>query len=252
MDFNDRGLLSSFFNAGGYVLDFTNSTFDTFTSQSIGIAIKQKYNLSKGASLTKFTEEAEEPLVIKLYKDLFRYYDEHNSIDSQSPECVKLYNKCKCILDNNSNISISTPSIKNIDREYIRELVQRANNDIDNNEFDSAITKVRTVIEEVLIKGLEENHVENYKKGDINNLYKNFSHIYKMETDRDMDRRVKELLSGLNKMIDSIAQMRNSNSDAHGVGSKRISIKKHHARLFVNSGIVMADFLTEVMNNAKE
>jgi len=32
MDFIDRGLLSSFFNAGGYVLDFTNSTFDTFTS----------------------------------------------------------------------------------------------------------------------------------------------------------------------------------------------------------------------------
>ena len=46
--------------------------------------------------------------------------------------------------------------------------------------------------------------------------------------------------------------MRNSNSDAHGVGSKRISIKKHHARLFVNSGIVMADFLTEIMTNSKE
>lgn len=50
MDFIDRGLLSCFFNAGGYVLDFTNSTFDTFTSQSIGIAIQQKYGLSKGAS----------------------------------------------------------------------------------------------------------------------------------------------------------------------------------------------------------
>lgn len=252
MDFIDRGVLSSFFNSNGYVLDFSNSSFDTFTSQSINIAIQQKYGLSKGASLTKFTEEEKETLVIKLYKDLFRYFDINFGIKGNDPGRIDHYNRCKSILDKSSNIPLDIPSIRTIGRDYIRELAKRAEKDIENNEFDSAITKVRTVIEEVLIKGLEELHFVQYKKGDINNLYKNFSQLYQMETNKDMDLRVKELLSGLNKIIDAIARMRNSNSDAHGVGSKRINLKKHHARLFVNSGIIFADFLIEIMNNSNK
>lgn len=40
--------------------------------------------------------------------------------------------------------------------------------------------------------------------------------------------------------------MRNKDSDAHGVGAKRISIDEHHARLFVNAAIAMADFILSV------
>lgn len=31
--------------------------------------------------------------------------------------------------------------------------------------------------------------------------------------------------------------------NAHGVGANRIAIDKHHARLFVNSSMTMADFI---------
>lgn len=42
------------FNRGGYVLDFSNNSFDTFTFLSVGIAIQETYGLSKGKSLRAF------------------------------------------------------------------------------------------------------------------------------------------------------------------------------------------------------
>lgn len=67
-----------------------------------------------------------------------------------------------------------------------------------------------------------------------------------MHADASMDRRVNELLSGLEKIIDAVAEMRNKSSDAHGVGQKRINIFEHHARLFVNSSMTLADFILSV------
>ena len=67
-----------------------------------------------------------------------------------------------------------------------------------------------------------------------------------MHTDANADRRTNTLLSGLNSIISSIAEMRNKDSDAHGVGANRIRIDEHHARLFVNSAMTMADFIISV------
>jgi hypothetical protein len=72
-----------------------------------------------------------------------------------------------------------------------------------------------------------------------------------MHTDTNLDRRINTLLSGLEKIVSSIAEMRNNNSDAHGVGRQRISISEHHARLLVNSAMTMADFILSVGNNTK-
>ena len=42
--------------------------------------------------------------------------------------------------------------------------------------------------------------------------------------------------------------MRNKDSDAHGVGARRINIDEHHARLFVNASMTMSDFILSVAN----
>ena len=63
------------------------------------------------------------------------------------------------------------------------------------------------------------------------------------------DKRIKELLSGLEKIISSISLMRDKNGDSHGLGSKRLNVKNYHARLFVNSAFVLADFILSVAEN---
>ena len=67
-----------------------------------------------------------------------------------------------------------------------------------------------------------------------------------MHQNQDLDKRINMLLSGLEKILTAITEMRNNESDTHGVGNRRINIKEHHARLFVNSATTMADFILSV------
>ena len=55
IDLIDKGVLSSFFNSSGYVLDFSTEKFNQFTSQSVGVALCSYYGMSKGKSLEAFT-----------------------------------------------------------------------------------------------------------------------------------------------------------------------------------------------------
>jgi hypothetical protein len=148
----------------------------------------------------------------------------------------------------NSTITVEAPIVKKIDREYIKDLSGRAMKDIEENNFDSAITKSRTLLEEVFCYVIERKGEEPSESGNIVKLYNQVKTLYTMHQDENTDKRINMLLSGLEKIITSISQMRNEGSDSHGVGAKRIRIAEHHARLFVNSALTIADFILAVGN----
>lgn len=148
-----------------------------------------------------------------------------------------------------SKIEVSAPKIKVIDREYIRDISSRAFLDIEQNNYDSAITKSRTLLEETFYYVIEQKCEIPDSSGDIMKLYKQVRELYNMHTNSDADKRINKLLSGLNTIVSSIAEMRNKDSDAHGVGSNRISIRDYHARLLVNSSIAMSEFIISVQQN---
>ena len=54
----------------GYVLDFSTNSFDIFTTSSIEIPLCEKYELSKGKSLSAFCSENSPEKVQKLLFDL--------------------------------------------------------------------------------------------------------------------------------------------------------------------------------------
>ena len=144
------------------------------------------------------------------------------------------------------HVEMDTPAVKTIDREYIKSISSRAMADVEQGNFDSAITKSRTLLEEVFIYVIEEKNEKPSESGDMMKLFKQVKDLYNMHTDKDTDRRINTLLSGLNSIVSAISEMRNKDSDAHGVGASRISIEEHHARLFVNSAMTMADFILSV------
>lgn len=149
-------------------------------------------------------------------------------------------------------INPNIPSIQKIDRAYIIDLSNRAMEDIQNKNFDSALTKSRTLVEEVFCYVIEKKHETPSGKGNINKYYKQVKNLYNMHQSKEADIQIKELLSGLEKILSSISNMRNINSDAHGVGAKRFNIKDYHARLFVNSATTMADFILSVSENSNQ
>lgn len=147
-------------------------------------------------------------------------------------------------------VAVAAPAVKIIDRAYIKDLAGRANKDIDEGNFDSAITKARTILEETFCYVIEKKGEVPSDSGDIGKLYGQVKTLYNMHADKNLDKRINTLLSGLEKIISAIAEMRNKESDSHGVGSKRIGIADYHTRLFVNSAIAMADFILSVYQNA--
>ena len=63
-----------------------------------------------------------------------------------------------------------------------------------------------------------------------------------MRQKKEWDQRVNELLGGLHKIVSAVSSMRNMNSDAHGVGASRISIKEREAQLVANSSMLLAEY----------
>lgn len=150
-----------------------------------------------------------------------------------------------------TDIEIAIPDITKIDREYIVDISNRALIDIDNGNFDSAITKSRTLLEEVFCYVIELQKEIPTESGDINKLYQQAKSLYNMHQNSQLDKRINMLLSGLEKILKAISEMRNKDSDAHGVGNKRIKIEKHHAQLFVNASMTMSEFMLAVAEKTK-
>ena len=158
----------------------------------------------------------------------------------------KVYRVC----NTGETVSVAAPVVKIIDRAYIKNLADRANEDIEAGNFDSAITKARTILEETFCYVIEKKGQSPSDSGDIGKLYSQVKTLYSMHADKNLDRRINTLLSGLEKIISAIAEMRNKESDSHGVGSRRIGIADYHTRLFVNSAIAMADFILSVYQSS--
>lgn len=173
-----------------------------------------------------------------------------NSILYFSGNELVLNNKVFFIRPIGSKIQIDTPRIKTIDRDYVKSISSRAMQDVEQGNFDSAITKSITLLEEIFCYVVEKKGEQPITTWDIGAMYKQVRKLYNMHADANTDKRINMLLSGLNSIVASIAEMRNKDSDAHRVGAARINIEDHHARLFVNSAMMMADFILSVYNRS--
>lgn len=136
----EKGALLKLFNRGGYVLDFSTADFDAFTMDSVGIALCQKYGLSKGKSLIGYVNEADERNIYKLLSDLLTYYEtqysqfesETNVIDMyglpSSGAYEKLYQNCKGIIDKyrlaEPNVEIAMAVEESFSSEYMSQQIK--------------------------------------------------------------------------------------------------------------------------------
>lgn len=114
----------------------------------------------------------------------------------------------------------------------------------------TVLTKSRTLLEEVLIFIIEKLTFERYKSsGDLVKIYQDATSLLNMRQKREWDQRVNELLGGLHKIVSAVSSMRNMNSDAHGAGSNRITIKKREALLVANSSMMLAEYWLSIFEN---
>ena len=188
----------------------------------------------------------------KMYKYIIqKVIDQINSILYFGGHELVVINKQYIVKNIDEKINVDVPNINIIDRDYIKNLSERAMKDIDEGNLDSAITKSRTILEETFYYVIELKGEDPSNSGDIGKLYNQVKDLYDMHANKKMDKRINKLLSGLENIVRSIAEMRNNGSDSHGLGIKRINISDYHARLAVNSSTIMAEFILSVSQNSK-
>jgi hypothetical protein len=259
----ERGLFLSLFNRGGYVLDFTTDGFNAFTMQSVGVALCQRYGMSKGKSLTCFVNEADEEQVTKLLSDLFDYYEAHygREIDAEKDdwgnpnEYRKCYVKCKPIIERERSgtaVQIQRSDLEqHFTSEYMRSQIDMLFKTRETNPTE-AIGKSKELIESCCKTILEENG-ESYEKGwTVSELVKATTKCLditadSINEDQPAGDTIKKILHSLAAIAGGIAELRNPYGSGHGKSDSYQGLSARHAKLAVGSSVTLVEYLWDAL-----
>ncbi len=271
----EEGIFLLLYNRNGYVLDFTNNTFDVFTTASIGEALQTKYGLSKGKSLVAYLNEASDADRTKLLVDLFRHYEEEmeyeynqdyedflwSGISRYDEKYAKIYLKCKDIIDRldggTAAIAKTVKSLKiKFSSEYLSQqidlMVQMQTTNPTN-----AIGMAKELIESCCKTILDEMSVTYSKDDDVPQLASKTMDILNLlpanvqSTDRGADA-IKAVLGSLRAIPTKLAEIRNSFGSGHGKSASFQGLEVRHAKLAVGSSITFVDFIWSTYENMQK
>lgn len=259
------GTIVNFLNQGGYVLDFSTADFDTFTYQSIGIPLCNKYHLSKGKSLTAYIHEADDEHKIKLLSDLLQYY-EHSPIKENDEEYHKdravAYNKCRNIInrvnENSAVIEVAENLKTEFSSEYISTQIDLMLKMKDENPTE-AIGKAKELIESCCKTILRKEGIEVDRKWDVIRLvdetFKFFNIMPKnIQDDIKCATTIKTILGNVKAIAHGIAELRNTYGSGHGKDGDFVGLEPRHANLAIGSSTTLVRFLWDsyLRNHKKE
>ena len=165
---------------------------------------------------------------------------------------ILLYSNVKLISSDNSwdivpedeEITITVP-IQRINEGYISNLLTQGLNDLEDGDFDSIVTKSRTLIEEVFLQILADNDVECKRNGNINQYRNLVVEKLRMRPSQEWNPRITKMIGHLNGITDLIAEMRNKDSDAHA-SSERVKIQAAEAELLLNTSVSLATYYLRI------
>jgi hypothetical protein len=147
---------------------------------------------------------------------------------------------------NHEGIHLEPESLAEIENNFLGEQIQKCDEKILTKDYDGAITNARTLTETVMLDILKAYEVEYVHKGDLLKAYSEIKKVMNLNPgDNRFPDSIKQLLSGLNSIVNGLATIRNEMGDAHTV---RYKPEKHHAKLAVNSAKTIGEFLIDSFN----
>ena len=249
----EKELFIKLFNRHGYMLDFSTYKFDQFTRASVGVALCEKYGMSKGQSFERFLLEAPTELSNKLLIDLLEYYElSYPDYEKEkSTNFANIYAKCKIIIEKiqktSSYRSLIPASNSYFSTEYI---VSQMNIMLDNQTVNptESIGKDKELIE-CCCKTILEN---------CNVLYENDWSLSRLvdETMKVLEitpkhissnsleaEAIRAILGNLKGIASNMAKIRNAYGSGHGKSASYKGLQERHAKLAIGSSITLVNFL---------
>ena len=140
--------------------------------------------------------------------------------------------------------------IRNRDLASLEEEVERAS-DLVESDPASAITAACSMFEALCHTYIEDEGLEAPAKVGANSLWRVVRSHLALNPTADMDKSLKQILSGLANIVDGVSSLRNNSGSAHGRAAIRYRVKPRHARLAVNASHALVHFLLEVWDHRK-
>lgn len=272
----EEGIFLLLFNRDGYVLDFSNNSFDVFTTASIGEAIQTKYRLSKGKSLVAYLNDADDSNRTKLLVDLFHHYEEKmeyefnkdyeddfwwGSSSRYNEKYAKLYQKCKEVVDRlEGSTVVITQTAEELKMKFSSEYLSRQIDlmvKMQVSDPTNAIGMAKELIESCCKTILDEKGIAYTKNDDVPQLADktmdalNLLPANVQPTDRGADA-IKAVLGNLRAIPTKLAEIRNPFGSGHGKSASFKGLEVRHAKLAVGSSITFVDFVWSTYEASKK
>ncbi len=139
---------------------------------------------------------------------------------------------------------VSVDDLRKVGFDYIQEQIVKCKEKIATEDFEGAVTNSRTLIESICLLIVEDKNPDFKYDGNLIKLHKQVSTILKMNPGDYEDENLRQILSGVFSLINGLAGLRNSFSDAHGkTPRKRYKLDKRHAILAVNISKTISEYL---------
>lgn len=260
----------------GYVLDFNDSTFNMFTSASVGVAIKERYGLSKGKSLKEYLKEASDEDRTKLLLDLFHHYEENMEyeyngnyeddilmgVDSRyNQNYANIYKKCKSIVDKLDGSAMAVvKTAEEIKAKFSSEYLSKQINlmvKMQTENPTNAIGMAKELIESCCKTILDELGISYTKNDDVPALATKTLGALDLlpsnvqPTDRGADA-IKSILGSLRAIPSKLAELRNPFGSGHGKTASFQGLEDRHAKLAVGSSFTFVDFVWSTYESTKK
>lgn len=265
MNNTEKGLFLKLFNRGGYVLDFSTADFDTFTMESVGVALCSHYGLSKGKSLNAFINESTDDKSNKLLLDLLNYYELHypnfekerdginDPYSYGTPNDVygKYYAKCKEIAQRISSNQFSAFAAKSVEEAFSSEYINKQMSIMLENQSTNpteAIGKAKELIESCCETILERNGITPNKDWKLNQLVDETMKLLEITPKHIPDTAkeataIKAILGSLRGIATNIAIIRNAYGSGHGKSASYKGLQERHAKLAIGCSVTLVNFM---------
>lgn len=238
----------------GYVPGFTNATFATFTFDSVGVSIQDAYGLSKGASLMRFFDDADDCACAKLLCDLVKHREDMQLFgEEEIGEAERaLLDECLAISErlSSSGSLVAQESMvrgSTFNTAYIDQQVSQMFMSIESNPSD-AIGKSKDLLEACAKTVLKERGVDYSGKPDFGQLMKLALQALNLTRDSVPDDKkasetIKRILSSVSQIVGGVNDLRNSYGTGHGKENDYEGLSRRHARLVVGLSSSIVTFL---------
>ena len=138
---------------------------------------------------------------------------------------------------------VPNENLDTLSDEFINDQIKKARGKLAQDDYDGAITNVRSLVEafqEEIIRRSGAG-VPKYE-GDLLKLYKKTKQVLNLDPSEQPSDILKQVLTGLNSIVSGLSGMSNKMGDRH---SRTYKPSRHHAKLAINAAFTFCEFLLD-------